>query len=375
MSLTPIIHEPTSLIQVDDQCGALEAWAERCDSVPDLRDATDRLAAIDEYLARTSTEGRARVTAAMRRLEVRIGELLGPADNHGPATVSRDSRLGAGSDDAERQLRSDFRKMARNPDAVEKVIRESDDDNPPSRRKVVKRIDKLAKPDLGGGISHPARYSLELIDLFRQLLTAYSHPRVTVLDPFAGPGGIHDLHPEFETVGIEREPEWANLHPRNRIGNALDLPFDIDSFDAVVTSPTYGNRFADSHNASDPERRRSYTHDLGHDLSPENSGVLHWRTSPAGKEAIGSAEYRAFHERAWDEAVLVLRPGGLFILNICDHVRDGLIQPVAAWHTWCLGRLGLDYVESRSVPTRKLRQGTNGELREQEQVHVFRKPT
>jgi hypothetical protein len=372
MSLTPIIHEPTSLIQVDDQCGALEAWAEQCDSVPDLRDATNKLAAIDEYLARTSTEGRARVTAAMRRLEVRIGQLLGPT----PDPQETGARKGSGATEPlSRHERHEFRKMAANPDTVEDVISKSDDRNPPSRRKVVKRIDKLAKPDLGGGISHPARYSLELVDLFRQLLTAYSHLGVKVLDPFAGPGGIHDLHPEFDTVGIEREPEWANLHPRNRIGNALDLPFDVDSFDAIATSPTYGNRFADSHNASDPERRRSYTHDLGHDLSPENSGVLHWRTSPAGKEAIGSADYRAFHERAWDEAVLVLRPGGLFILNICDHVRDGLIQPVAAWHTWCLGRLNLDYVESRSVPTRKLRQGTNGELREQEQVHVFRKPT
>ncbi len=232
------------------------------------------------------------------------------------------------------------------------------------------------KPDLGDGVSHPARYSPELVDLFRTILTAYGAPNRQVLDPFAGTGRIHELQADgWHTVGIELEPEWADLHPDTQVGDALDLPFDPESFGAIITSPTYGNRLADSHNASDPERRRSYTHDLGRDLGESNTGTLHWRTSPPGRAALASLDYRAMHEKAWDEAVLVLQAGGLFILNCCDHVRDGIVQPVTAWHCWALGRLGLDYVESRSVPTRKLRQGANGDLREQEQVHVFRKPS
>lgn len=228
----------------------------------------------------------------------------------------------------------------------------------------------LTKPDLGGGVSHPARFSVELMPVFRKILHEHTFEGARVLDPFAGTGKIHELRPEFETVGIELEAEWANLHEYTRQGSALGLPFEPAEFDAIVTSPTYGNRLADSHNASDPERRRSYTHDLGRTLSSDNSGSLHWRNG-----AGGSADYRAFHERAWDEAVLVLRPGGVFVLNMCDHVRGGLVQPVTAWHAWCLGRLGLDYVDSVTVRTRKLRQGENAELREQESVHVFRSPS
>lgn len=226
------------------------------------------------------------------------------------------------------------------------------------------------KPDLGEGISHPARYSPELIAAFRDLLHEYSFPGARILDPFAGTGKIHELHPDYDTVGIELEAEWANIHPRTQIGNALDLPFDPDTFDAIVTSPTYGNRLADSHNASDPERRRSYTHDLGRDLSAENSGAMHWRNGTQG-----SIRYRTFHEKAWDEAVLVLKPGGIFVLNFKDHWRDGALMPVGNWHAWCLGRLGLDYIDSFSISTGSLRQGANGELRSVELVLVYGKPS
>ncbi|MCI0635549.1 MAG: hypothetical protein L0206_16790 [Actinobacteria bacterium] len=250
-------------------------------------------------------------------------------------------------------------------DQIERAV----DENAESKRLPEARPEPyaLAKPDLGDGVSHPARFSDELMPVFRQILLEHTFEGARVLDPFAGTGKIHELRPEFETVGIELESEWADLHEHTRQGSALELPFDPDTFDAIVTSPTYGNRLADSHNASDPERRRSYTHDLGRPLSPDNSGALHWRNG-----AGGSAAYREFHERAWDEAVLVLRPGGLFVLNMCDHVRGGLVMPVTAWHTWHLGRIGLEYVDSITVPTRKLRQGENGELREQEYVHVFR---
>jgi len=226
-----------------------------------------------------------------------------------------------------------------------------------------------AKPDLGDGVSHPARYSRELIPDFAKLLRAHA-PGNRVLDPFAGTGRIHELHPEFDTVGVEIEPEWADLHDRTICASALDLPFDVDEFDAIVTSPTYGNRLADSHNASDPERRRSYTHDLGRPLAVDNSGGLHWRNG-----TNGSTDYRMFHEKAWDEAVLALKPGGVFILNIKDHWRGGQLMPVGNWHCWCLGRLGLDHIDSVTVDTGSLRQGANGELRSVEEIYVFGKPS
>lgn len=224
------------------------------------------------------------------------------------------------------------------------------------------------KPDLGGGVSHPARYSAELLPILAELLRSTVGAGSMVLDPFAGTGRIHDLHPEFDTYGIELEPEWAGMHERTQVGDARVLPFDVASIDAIVTSPTYGNRLADSHQASDPERRRSYTHDLGRDLTTGNSGGMHWRNG-----AAGSTEYRALHWPAWIEAYRVLRPGGVFILNMKDHWRGGILQPVTSWHTWALGSIGLEYVDSMGVPTRDLRQGANGAMRQQETVHLFRK--
>lgn len=134
MSLV-LASEPTSLVAVNDQCAAVEAWAEQCESIPELQDASNRLAAIDEYLGRTSTEGRGRVAAAMRRLEVRIGKLLGPA------TVGAHSSATEG-DDLTRHQRSEFRQMAENEEAVEEVIAEATDEIPASRRKVTDRIRK-----------------------------------------------------------------------------------------------------------------------------------------------------------------------------------------------------------------------------------------
>jgi SAM-dependent methyltransferase len=214
----------------------------------------------------------------------------------------------------------------------------------------------ITKPDLGGGVSHPARFSDNLLPIFAAALVGYDF----VLDPFAGTGRIHEL--PNHTYGVELEPEWAALHPDTIVGSALDLPFDDCEFDAICTSPTYGNRLADHHQASDPERRRSYTHDLGRPLTPDNSGVMHWGDT-----------YREFHEQAWAEAVRVLRHGGRFVLNIKDHIRDGVQQPVCAWHVATLTDLGLRFNAelSQGVPTRHLRQGTNTERAGQELVLVF----
>lgn len=131
---------PMSLAAVDDQCSAIEAWAEQCESVPELRDATNKLAAIDEYLNRTSTEGRGRVAAAMRRLEVRIGKLIGPPPTPQESGARKGSVTTETSNGLSKDQRSEFRQMAENEDKVEQVIATSTDEEPASRRKVLDRI-------------------------------------------------------------------------------------------------------------------------------------------------------------------------------------------------------------------------------------------
>lgn len=218
---------------------------------------------------------------------------------------------------------------------------------------------KVTKPDLGNGISHPARYSAPLLEVFAQVLDGYRK----VLDPFAGTGLIHQLEDHgHDTTGVEIEPEWAELHGRTIVGDARDLPFDDDSFHAICTSPTYGNRLADHHDATDPDRRRSYTHDLGHPLSKGNSGRLQW--GPA---------FRDFHVEAWTEIVRVLRPRGLFVLNVKDHIRKLQRQYVSGWHVTALIDMGLTLLHHVEVDTAGLRTGSNVELRCPEYVYVLEK--
>lgn len=211
----------------------------------------------------------------------------------------------------------------------------------------------ISKPALGNGhVSHPARFS----DPILKVIATELPEEGIVLDPFAGTGRIHELATDTrETMGVEIEKEWAALHPDTALGSALDLGdvgIEPGSIDAIATSPTYGNRLADSHKAADPDARRSYTHDLGHQLHEDNSGDLQW-----------GDEYRRFHEAAYREAIIALRPGGRFVVNISDHIRGGEWQPVAWWHLHVLTKLGLEWSSVKRVETRRLRQGENSTAR------------
>lgn len=185
-----------------------------------------------------------------------------------------------------------------------------------------------------------------------------------ILDPFAGKGNVFKLGawlPGVEIHGVEIEPEWASCDARVTQGNALHLPWPAGAFDAIVTSPCYGNRMADHHRACDASRRRTYTHMLGHDLHPQNAGRLHWGTL-----------YQNFHRRAWTEARRVLAPDARFILNCKDHIRAGHVIPVTAWHVATLQSLGFHLVEERRVTCPGMRYGANHSARvDYESVLLF----
>ena len=198
---------------------------------------------------------------------------------------------------------------------------------------------KLNKKDYGDGISHPAPYPNALLALFQEVVPVEQFS--TILDPFAGTGRIHEL--ENKTLGTEIEPEWAAIHPDTICASATELPFPDGFFDAIVTSPTYGNRLADRGFTATPETRHSYTFDIGRELSKNNSGGMYWGT-----------KYRELHLQAWAEAVRVLRPEGRFVLNIKDHIKLGKRQFVSAWHCQELLKLGLRLLWVQDVFTRGL---------------------
>lgn len=214
---------------------------------------------------------------------------------------------------------------------------------------------------------HPARYSKSVMTQFRDTLlniVADEGP-IHILDPFAGTGRIHELAVSslIHTTGVELEPEWAAMHPWTRQGNALELTTMFPGhFHAVVTSPTYGNRLADHHNAQDGSVRRSYTHDLGRPLHPDNSGQM----------AFGK-EYQDFHRKVWDQVYTVLRPNGWFILNVSDFIRGGEVVPVVKWHLDALHNR-FKVVEDLAIDTPRLKFGQNASARvSHERIIVMRK--
>lgn len=208
---------------------------------------------------------------------------------------------------------------------------------------------------------HPARFTPALLPT----IAAYLEPGWSVFDPFAGTGGVHKLSglvPGLETNGTEIEARWAAAHPATLHADVFDCIWPPGAFDAIVTSPTYGNRMADHHDNRDPSRRLTYQHTYGEPLQPNNSGLLQWGPG-----------YREFHERAW--AHIAPWCGRRFILNVKDHIRDGQVVHVARWHVAVLTLLGFNLVNEERIDTPGLRYGANQALRvDHELVLVFDAP-
>lgn len=212
---------------------------------------------------------------------------------------------------------------------------------------------------------HPAKFSPEILEALEGVT---SHIKGRLLDPFAGTGKIHQLERRgLQTIGIELEPEWAEQDPRTLVGNSLHMPFPDRSIDAVATSPCYGNRLADHHNAQDGSRRNTYTHALGRELTEGNAGAMQF-----------GPEYKFLHLGVYMEMWRVLkgkRKQPNVFINMSNHIRGGNEIDVTGWHVAALEVVGYVIEEVRTVETQRLREGENWDLRcEHESIIVARKP-
>jgi len=198
---------------------------------------------------------------------------------------------------------------------------------------------------------HPAKFSDVILGCIKPFIL---YEDVRILDPFAGTGKLKNIINPNCLYLNEIESEWAiQGKPANiTIGDALFLPYANETFDMLITSPTYSNRMADHHNAKDKSKRNTYTHTLGHKLHNQNSGKLQW-----------GDQYKKFHEEAWKECYRVLKKDGIFILNISNHIRNGNEIFVSEWHLEFLEKLGLKLIRHILVGTPRNRNGKHSNLR------------
>jgi hypothetical protein len=226
-------------------------------------------------------------------------------------------------------------------------------------------------------VPHPAKFSEAVMVRCLQYIDTITleTPALRILDPFAGVGGVHFLGSslcgdDIETFGIELEKEWADQHDRTTLGDAQEL-IEIceregwSGINTIVTSPCYGNRMADHHNAKDSSKRITYKHKLGRDLSEGSSATMQW----------GDA-YRQFHWRIWANCTRLIRKNvptlGYFILNCKDHVRKGVVQEVTLWHVQCLESMGWETIDMKIADTPGMGFGANREKRSEEYVALLR---
>lgn len=211
--------------------------------------------------------------------------------------------------------------------------------------------------------SHPAKFSKSILEW----LDANIPTDAKILDPFAGVGGIFSLDTgNREVWGLEIEEEWVGNHPRHLWGDATKLYdwFDKEEFDVICTSPAYGNRMSDSHEAKDTSKRHTYTHYLGHKLHKNNTGQMYaWQP-----------KYKALHAQVWSLCWEVLKPGGLFFLNTKNFIRNGVEFQVHRLHRNLLEEIGFVLESAEMIETPGQRHGANGNLRiDHELIQVFRK--
>lgn len=230
---------------------------------------------------------------------------------------------------------------------------------------------------------HAPRWWAELPDhpaKFSQVLIPHLYDRIKdedlVVDVFAGTCQlirVLGLGFRGHLFMVEIQPKWMPrlLHPQVTLypGNALYLPFQDNSIKCFCSSPCYGNRFHDHHKAKDPWLRESYYHChfrcTGEGLDPDNAGILNFK----------HPKYKTFHLAHLIEIFRCLAPGGKYVLNMSNHMRDRVEILVVEWWIEAAKSVGFLIEEDFKVRTKRMRKGQNHKARvEHEHILTLRKP-
>lgn len=209
-------------------------------------------------------------------------------------------------------------------------------------------------------VAHPAKFSDPILELLGLLLPPLAGDRL-VLDPMAGVGRLAEL-PVASLLG-EIQLKWARACPPPvYVADAAVLPFRDNCIWCVATSPTYGNRMADTY-AGDGTQRYTYTIYHGGPLHSENTGAMQW-----------GHKYREKNAAILKELYRVIENGGWLVLNVSDHIRKFRRQPVARWWGRQAVKTGFTAQRGFKVYTDRMKNGENGEARvEYEVIYLLQK--
>lgn len=234
----------------------------------------------------------------------------------------------------------------------------------------------------------PAKYTAGILDAIKAELQQRFLHTARILDPFAGIGGIHQLADRLPctTVGIELEAECAALHPRTIHGDsrrAASLLGDLraaagmgpsDLFDAIVTSPAYGNRFADQYLGSDNEKCRTCDGDGTGCTACAGTGrarskragyaiALRRRLSAGSGAAVAWGDkYRRIHAAVLAAVDDTLATDGWWLVNVSSFIGDDTYRDVMEWWVERIAERAR-VVRLIAVETPRMGFGQNGDAR------------
>lgn len=253
----------------------------------------------------------------------------------------------------------------------------------------------------------PAKYSEPILEQIALELRARLITAGTVLDPYAGIGGIHalrDLLPGIDTLGVEIEEPFAACHPDTLWGDSRELAKRIGdragTITAVVTSPDYGNRLADQYLGSDNEKCRPCRGDGAELRNPEpgefdeSEDVLSPTKVPTGRDcpacggsgksrsrrmsyaiALGrkcdprsgaryqfGKSYRDLHLGILGAVCETVPAGTLLIYNVSSSIADKGYRPVMEWWVTEIARRA-DIKALVPIETARLKFGANYDAR------------